>query len=467
MSVINSQPLIGASGNQGGAYNIERSLRFRSSATANLSRTPSTAGNRQIFTWSGWVKRGTLGTSQTLFSVGPFTNNNQLSIFVLKSNDTLDFESGVYGVSTEFATITTQVFRDPSAWYHIVLAVDTTQATSTDRVKMYVNGSRITSFTAGAYGLYPSQNYSTAVNTTVIHKFANNPTGEQFDGYLAEVNFVDGQALTQSSFGETDTITGVWKPKAYTGTYGTNGFYLKFNTLTSTSTLGNDSSGNSNTWTVNNVSLTAGTTYDSMTDVPTLTSATAANYATLNPLSTNTGASNVFNQGNLQLSSNSGSVNSFAPSTISMTSGKYYFEATAGTINGSTGMTAGVYKLPILHGTNFFAQTNFRYFSVDGKVYNETTSVQNYSTYTNGDVIGVALDLTNGKVFFSKNGTWQGSSDPAAGTNPAASGLTGEWVFGLNVGTTVNDNAFANFGQRPFAFSPPSGFVALNTYNLP
>jgi hypothetical protein len=183
-------------------------------------------------------------------------------------------------------------------------------------------------------------------------------------------------------------------------------------------------------------------------------------------LFTNTGASNVFNQGNLQLSSNSNSVNSFSPSTIPMSSGKFYFEATAGTINGATGMTTGVNQLPILNGTNFFSQTNFRYFSVDGRVYNASTFVQTYSTYTNNDVIGVALDLDNGRVFFAKNGVWQGSSDPATGTNPAATGLTGQWVFGLNVGTTNNDTAFANFGQRPFSYTPPTGFLALNTFNI-
>ena len=203
-----------------------------------------------------------------------------------------------------------------------------------------------------------------------------------------------------------------------------------------------------------------------MTDVPTLTSNTAANYATLNPLFTNTGASNTFYYGNLELASNSITVNSFAPSTIAMSSGKFYFEATAGLVNGVTGMTAGVYKLPILNGTNFYAQTNYRYFSVDGKVYDASTFVQTYNTYTNAAVIGVALDLTNGKVYFAKNNTWQGSSDPVAGTSPAATGLTGDWVFGLNVGTTNNDYAFANFGQQPFTYTPPAGYVALNTYNL-
>jgi hypothetical protein len=476
MSVINTRPLAGASGNQVTGYNLTKSLRFRQAATAYLSRTPASAGNRQKFTWSGWVKRGKIGQYQPLFCTGNVFGQQIANIGFSSAGgiyDKLELSCGVQNVSTESWTQSPALYRDPSAWYHIIVSVDTTQATSTNRVKFYVNGTQLTGL--GAYSTYasqPSQNYSSSVNNTVAHRIGSEGIDSlYYDGYLSEVNFIDGQQLDSSSFGEFDSITGVWKPKRYTGTYGTNGFYLPFTDVATTSGsnagLGKDFSGNGNYWTTNNISVTAGENYDSMSDVPTLTSATAANYATLNPLVTNVGSSNTFFYGNLELGSNSNSVNSFAPSTISMTSGKYYFEAKVGRANATTGMTVGVYKLPILNGTNFYSQPNYRYYSVDGKVYDASAAVQNYSTYTDNNIIGVALDLDNGKVFFSKNGTWQGSSDPAAGTNPAATGLTGEWAFGLNVGNTTNDWAFANFGQQGFVYTPPTGFKALNTFNLP
>jgi hypothetical protein len=179
---------------------------------------------------------------------------------------------------------TTAVYRDPSAWYHVVVAVDTTQATASNRVKMYVNGSQITAFSASSY---PSQNYNTYVNSTGTHAIGRqqNVASTSFDGYLAEINLIDGVALTPSSFGTTDA-NGIWQPIPYAGAYGTNGFYLPFTNTTSTSTLGNDSSGNGNNWTVNNISLTAGSTYDSMLDSPSNASSTIANYAVLNPLQT-------------------------------------------------------------------------------------------------------------------------------------------------------------------------------------
>ena len=457
MSVINTQPLVGASGQSTG-YTLSKSLRFRSSASAYLSRTPASAGNQQKWTYSAWLKLGNLAANgMTILSGG---TSSRVALYLNTSAQLVTDVAGVGAFDTSSA-----VYRDPAAWYHLVWQFDTTQATAANRSRMYINGSQITLTQTNAWALNTNYNINNGTLQT-IGTFANATTIYLYDGYMANVQFIDGQALTPSSFGATDTTTGAWQPIAYTGSYGTNGFYLPFTNTTSTATLGNDSSGNSNTWTVNNISLTAGATYDSMTDVPTLTSATAANYATLNPLFTNTGASNTFYYGNLELASNSNTVNSFAPSTIAMSSGKFYFEATAGLVNAVTGMSVGVYKLPILNGTNFYAQTNYRYYSVDGKVYDASTFVQTYNTYTNAAVIGVALDLTNGKVYFAKNNTWQGSSDPVAGTSPAATGLTGDWVFGLNVGNTNNDYAFANFGQQPFTYTPPSGYVALNTYNL-
>ena len=445
-------------------YNIARSVRLRRSASAYFSRTPASASNRQTWTWSGWVKRGTLTNENLIFGSRPsagtytqfsFRNSASSAPFCLLVEDNV----------TGNMLVTTQVFRDPSAWYHIVVAMDTTQATSSNRAKLYVNGVQVTSFSTTSY---PAQNANLQINNTAIHNLGrdNSDSASDFDGYMAEVNFVDGQQLTPSSFGETDSITGVWKPKAYSGTYGTNGFELNFsdNSNNTAATIGKDYSGNGNNWTPNNISVTAGSTYDSMTDVPTLTSATAANYAVLNPLLSINGAATTFSNGNLQIATASGS-NSLGVSTIPTSSGKWYFEATQ-TASGDA--TFGIWQ-PFSSTTLFYSSpnNNYRWYGGNGNVYDGSGSVvQTYSSYTNGDVLGIALDLDNGKVYYSKNNVYQGSSNPVTGTNPVASGLTGTWLFGCNTGGT-GATFNANFGQRPFSYTPPTGFVALNTYNLP
>ena len=441
MSVINSQPLIGASGNQGGAYNIERSLRFRNSASAYLNRTPSSATNQQKWTWSGWIKPSLLNAS----SVGIFeaaSNSSNRAVITIPTTQALQvyFASGG---STICNLVSTVVFRDPAAWYHFVIAVDTTQATDTNRVKIYVNGSQITSFSTATY---PTQNFNTQINSTVSHVIgAATPysVGYYFDGYQTEINFIDGQALTPSSFGETDTITGVWKPKKYTGTYGTNGFYLQFNTLTSTSTLGNDSSGNSNTWTVNNISLTAGVTYDSMTDVPTLTSATAANYAVLNQISK---TSNItVSDGNLNVSApSSGGVTAAVVATMyPANGGKYYYEFIP-SIN-----TSGNNNIYLA-----LAPDNFPPTASDVRT-SMLAYHMNPSGVNAGQVIGITIDRVNNEQKLYLDNVFQSTVSIPANVNM-------EIYFGLY---QLTGNF--NFGQRPFAYTPPSGYVALNTYNLP
>ena len=217
---------VGMGANSGGGYNLESSLRFRSSATAYLSRTPATASNQKTYTYSTWVKRGILGSLQMLLHAAT-SSAQDYTILWFQSTDELKFFTNV-GNLDRANLITTMKFRDPSAWYHIVLATDTTQATASNRVKMYVNGEQITAFSSSTY---PNLNEEAKINSTEVHKIgANvNTNFQPLDGYMTEVNFIDGQALTPSDFGETDTITGVWKPKEYTGTYGTNGFYLPMN----------------------------------------------------------------------------------------------------------------------------------------------------------------------------------------------------------------------------------------------
>jgi hypothetical protein len=234
----------------GGNFPISNSLRFQSASSQYLARTPASAGSRTAWTWSGWVKRGSLSNDFQLFGV--YTSSTNYHIFGFNPSNQIQATLVNAGV-TLYNSISSAVYRDPSSWYHIVLVFDTTQAIAIDRIKIYVNGVQITSFTTQVTGL---QNQDGLVNNNQSHDLGRYGGASQyFDGYLSEVNFIDGQALTPSSFGTTDTTTGQWVAKKYTGSYGTNGFYLPFSNGTSTTTLGNDGSGNANHWTLNNFSL--------------------------------------------------------------------------------------------------------------------------------------------------------------------------------------------------------------------
>ena len=200
-------------------YNLTNSLRFRSSASAYLNRTFTTPTNNKIFTWSGWIKVGTIPSSRE----GLFLASNGGGTVYFGLEFTASAQLNIYDSNAAGVLTTTQIFRDPSAWYHIVMTVDTTQATAANRVKLYVNGIQITAFSTTNYA---AQNSTPYMNSAISHSIASwQPAGGlYFDGYLAEVNFIDGQALTPSSFGSTNATTGVWQPAKYTGTYGNNGF---------------------------------------------------------------------------------------------------------------------------------------------------------------------------------------------------------------------------------------------------
>lgn len=206
-----------------GGYNIANSLRFQSASSQYLTRTPASAGNRQKWTWSGWVKRGTLSSDVTLFGAGTSGSNYAFIGFYGSGLNLLVQE---YQGATNINVQTSSVYRDPSAWYHVVVAVDTTQATAANRVLIYINNSAAPIAGGSAY---PTQNFNSLIDNNNAHQIGERADGYgYFDGYMTEVNFIDGQALTPSSFGETDTLTGQWVAKKYTGTYGTNGFYLPF-----------------------------------------------------------------------------------------------------------------------------------------------------------------------------------------------------------------------------------------------
>jgi hypothetical protein len=432
-----------------GSYDINNSVRLRSSASAYLSRTPAGAGSQTTWTWSGWVKLGALTASKGLFE--RFVSGSEFHTLAFRSAPgELLFYS--YASPTDYGFDTNALFRDPSAWYHIVATFDTTNATATDRMRLYVNGIRQTIKTD--YGS-PPQNYVGGWNGATLQSIGRFQDASTFtDGYLADINFIDGQALTPSSFGETDTTTGVWKPKAYTGTYGTNGFYLKFSDIATTSGsnagLGKDFSGNTNYWTTNNISVTAGTTYDAMTDSPTLTSATVANYPTLNPLSN----TSTLTEANLTATN----ILLAGTTMATPTTGKWYFEYTQ-----TTSIPSGSLWVGVASNTNAIADNQLQGYAYasDGRkvAYNSYTSGYG-ATWTNGDVIGCALDLDNQTITFYKNNTSQGTAFTSITAQP--------YVFALSAGGAASTKGGSiNCGQRPFAYTPPTGFVRLNTYNLP
>ena len=247
MSALNNSLLLGQEG--GGGYAISRSLRFNSSDSAYLSRTPASAGNRKTWTWAGWVKRSALGAFKSIFGSYDGSTGSTYFSLIFTTSDTLRVED----ISVNYRE-TTQVFRDASAWYHLVLSVDTTNGTANDRIRLYVNGSQVTAFNTTNN---PSSSADLGINGTYQHGIGRPGAQSAYyqDGYLADIHFIDGQALGPTSFGEFSATTGVWMPKQYTGTYGTNGFKLSFSDNSTAAALGTDTSGNGNNWTPNNFSV--------------------------------------------------------------------------------------------------------------------------------------------------------------------------------------------------------------------
>jgi hypothetical protein len=460
MSVIGSNIIAGASGVVADtAYQISRSLRFNSADSAYLNRTPGSAGNRKTWTWSGWVKRSALGAVQNLLMAG--TSSTDFLTCQIDANNKLSIQ-GITGNVENIRLVSTPVYRDVSAWYNIVFVLDLNNATQADRFRIYVNGVRVTAFDTNTNTLASTQNYE--INNTVAHAMGRNTISSSVyvDLYYADLILIDGQALTPSDFGQTDSATGVWVPKAYTGTYGTNGFWLKFddNSGTTSTTLGKDSSGNSNNWTPNNFSVTAGTGNDSLVDSPTnygtdtgAGGEVRGNYATLNNLLNTTGS---YANGNLErtTSDNTGALGTICPS-----SGKWYAEF-VWTAIGSAAVGAIVSTRIAASGADGLAQTWQLSSDNRGFLYNAGSSTS-VTGWTTNDVIGLAFDCSTGAASFYKNGTLLGTITNAAFANVPVG-------IGACAGSTSGTNTFiVNFGQRPFAYTAPSGFKALCTQNLP
>jgi hypothetical protein len=247
---------LGAAGQAtgGGEYQIERSVRFNSPDSAYLSRTPASSGNRKTWTWAGWVKRSKLGTEQVIWTAGADTNSGEWSALrFYPTTDQLQFINNTSN-STDINLLTTQVFRDASAWYHVLLRADISNATANDRIDIYINGAKVDAYSTQTQ---PATTVNTGINGAQIHNIGREAARANYycDLYLADIHFIDGQALDPSSFGEFDT-NGVWQPIDASGlTYGTNGFRLPFSDNSTAAALGTDTSSNGNTWTVNNISV--------------------------------------------------------------------------------------------------------------------------------------------------------------------------------------------------------------------
>lgn len=653
-----------------GGYQITNSLRFRSSASAYLSRTPASAGNRTTWTWSGWVKRGALSNGNLFHA--PNTTSGTAHTWCAFSSDSINFYDYT-GSAYNFQKTTTQVLRDPSAWYHLIFVVDSNNGTAQNRARIYINGVEITAWSTNTTG---SSGFSTAWNNNILNQISSQ--SGYLDGYLAEVNFIDCPSLVGSTtsgsstitlssgstaniqvgwniggtnipsgatvssitnsttfvisanatatgssitfgatppvtaFGQFDATTGVWTPKAYTGTYGTNGFYLPFNSNTSAETLAYDLSNRNpelisngmfvsnvtgwtaagsgspsvtwqsahtmrvansannapwayttistvigqtyyaqayisaasiggtsrnitfykaddanysvnavnlssttqgavpaglqgtftatatttyiiifadvigsgttgvdvsqvsvalgaykKSWNPFNISVTSGTTYDSMIDSPTNYADGGngrGNYCVMNPL--NKTAAVTVSDGNLAVSGTT--YDQRAIGTLGVTSGKWYFEITPTAGSAGVAYIVGVCNQLYLPNVAFPTSNSWSYSASSGNKYNGS-GIAYGNTWATNDVIGVAVDMDNGKIWFSKNGTWQASGDPAAGTNAAFTNLSGNTIFPLIEfeSSAVNWTQVANFGQRGFSQSVPSGFKALNTQNLP
>ena len=447
-----------------GGYQISRSLRFSQPDSTFLARTPTSAGSRTTWTLSGWFKGFKSNLNNVIYVAG--SGANQTGIYIDSANQQLNFYE-IQSSSTIGNLVTTQVFRDISAWYHIVAVYDSTQATASSRMRLYVNGTQVTAFGTATY---VSQNTNSIANSAVITEFGNGSGNAAFyDGLMTELNFIDGQALTPSSFGATDAQTGVWSPIAYSGSYGTNGFYLNFsdNSNTTAATLGKDYSGNGNNWTPNNFSVTAGAGNDSLVDSPTsygtdtgVGGTVRGNYATLNPLQLD--SVTTLANGNLDYSRTIlGGSPGGAFSTIGMTSGKWYAEFTLNTSN----FLFGVWG----NGTASLPQTGYGSYYWDFGQQTGTLSLEKSSgtssgsggTVVAGNVYAVAVDIDSGTISFYQNNTLAYSVTGMSFTGPL---FFVSCVWTNSVSTGPNS---LNFGQRPFAYTAPSGFKALCTQNLP
>jgi len=449
-----------------GGFDVDNSARFNTASSDDLRRTFS-SGNRKTWTWSSWIKRATLGANQSLFSCHTGDSDTAQLDLKFDAEDTISYE----GKSTVLKT-TSRVFRDVSAWYHIMFVLDMTQATASNRMKFYVNGVLETSF---ATDNTPARNTDLGINQNSQHAIGmkDRNTDAFFGGYLAETVFINAAALAPTDFGEFDD-SGIWKPIDVSGlTFGTNGFYLNFQT---SAELGDDVSGNTNDFSETNL-----TAIDQSTDTCT------NNFATMNPLD-NFYAASTFSQGNLNVDMATSGNETFNTSTIGVSSGKWYVEidhpdASAKPMTGITSHTHTAIGDVLGHNNSY------AYKGENGSIFIDNSNGSYGATYGNDDIIGIALDLDNNKLYFSKNGSFQNSGDPTSGStgtgavsiDDPASTILGAYFFAAGKRHSDNNEVSWNFGSPnhsissgnadgngygDFEFAVPSGYFALCTKNL-
>ena len=448
-------------------------------ASAKLTRTLSGNGYQNTATFSVWIKRSAFADQRIYTSW--YDGNNQFNIsFVSNGLRVTLYQSS----SFVFQLITSRLFRDPSAWSHIVVAIDTTQGTEADRVKIYVNGSQETSFSTSSY---PNQNTSMPFGLASYNQRIGERDGDEyFDGLMTHFHYTDGTAYAASTFGESDSTSGIWKPKtAPSVTYGTNGFFLKFE---NSGNMDLDSSGN-------NLTFSTSGTLTQNVDTPT------NNYATLNPLARDHSDTASLTNGNLTHSLSNYSLN--ARSSLAMTAGKWYWEFKQSAVNNRAGMcTSGFNPNLDTDDTNAYSG----HATGRGGVYNMNTGAGTSWQRTNNDtsknvdtpsgtalasgandIISCAMDVGTGKFHVAVNGTWLNSGNPATGANPqitltnssgdplhvfsgfnTSNAMTTHFNFGSGYfGTTAvaSANADGN-GHGAFEYAVPSGFYALNSKKL-
>jgi len=447
-----------------GGFDVDNSVRL--DGTSAYLKFTSSAGNRRTWTYSTWVKRSVLtNDKQNFISSYNATSDAGYTAFRFQEGEVINLT----GWSTDWFT-TNRVFRDTSSWYHIVLAVDTTNSTAGNRLRLYVNGVEETSFSQSNN---PDQNEDLAINVdgevTYIAAEAYTSGGSRwFNGYIAETVLIDGQQLTPTSFGEFDEDSGIWKPKSVSGlTAGTNGFYLDFK---DSANLGNDAFGGTDLTEVN------------LTVINQATDTCTNNFATLNPLAK--GANVTLTEGNLQFTSNNryGTVGTFGVSN-----GKWYWEVKV--VDAGSDIQVGIFQ----DGGNYgfpnaeLGKTSqgWSVISIGGnRLHSLSQSSYGGAAFSDGDILMVALDMDNGKWYMGKNNSWFDSGNPATSSSPAHTGITGTIFPAIATYTESQSGSINyqfNFGSPPYAISSgntdadgygnfeyavPSGYFSLNTKNL-
>ena len=444
---------------------IQRSLRFNRSSHY-LSRALGSPTSDDKASVSVWLKRIAVGTDNSFFDNYQGTND-RLTISLVSSTD--GDALGVYQRDSSGIVcnlLTTQKFRDPASWYHILVAFDTTQSTEADRVKIYVNGTQVTSFSSSTYF---SQNHNLRAGSGYTTNVGRYGAGSNyFGGYMAEFNYIDGQQLSPTDVGFTDSQTGIWMPRRYEGTYGNNGFRLDFSDNSSTAALGIDKSPNGNDFTTNNFSVTAGSGNDSFIDTPTNNFCTLNHLDKTNDADVQNGGMTLYNNANDQA----------ATGTFGITSGKWYWEVVMNSNEPEIGIAH--FKMPLSNKSVSVAgdgQIALIVTGADGnsnflRVNGSTTSGSGISGQSGPGTIGIALDMDNKKIWFTNtSGNYFNSGNPVTGNNPAVDfSSTGHYPAGVTPFVSLyqgaNIQTSVNFGQYSFSYTQPEGYKTLTSQNL-